>query len=1384
MIRFIWTQWWRHPERFLLLLVGMLAVSSVLSYFIGVTESSSGTTQDILQKRWKAAYHLVVRPPDTRSVTERDGLLEPNYLSGLHGGISLADYEAIKRMPEVEVAAPLAPVGYDTTVFWFGKISKPEQPGIYRHVVEVYADDGVQPNLMMQQTRYYTVGPWGMPTDWEQALRDYGVETWILDMGGGINPLLVVGIDPQAEAALVGLDQAVLPIGKSRYFTEQDKVTTIDAGDGRKVMNVPILMSSRMDSDLQVIYRYERLDLPFATSEDANRTMEEVKKNGGVSYLHQQKSAGERLEYVFDSRQMHQLILASLSGVDPETGKPFSRYDHGGQSAALAGLFLEKPSSLSLRKVSSPYPERWPYGYEAIPVQPNIPAELQTYFLLMKPERYPNSFRSTQFFVDWKNKDITPYWIGFYDPEKLRISKEPDSELPMETYRPATGRLVLDKDDKPLNPPVQVKPTNNPFGLLTSPPLLLTTLEAAAELLGDKPIAAIRLKVKGVQEVSEENREKLELLAREIENKTGLIVDITLGSSPQPVLVHIPKNGTYDELGWMEQFFIKLGTAFTLVQETKLGFSGVIGIVMLVAVAYVFATNLVTLYARIDEFGLLLAVGWRPGRVAGMMFVEAALLGGGAALVSWAIAGFAVWQQQAAVPVWRILFIGLCGLVIYVLAAIPAAWLVRKIPPHVIMRYGEMRPVTRRTVRVKGTFSLALGHLLARYRRCLLSVFAMAVPTCFLVFYEFVTNRLQGVLYTSWLGQYVAVEIGDAHYIAMILALALAVLTTAEIMWQNVMERKAELLLLKAVGWRSGAIFRLIVWEGVMCGLLASGCGLALGYALIAWMYRQLPGLDVLWLMGVGLIPILAAVLGALFPAVMAIRLRPAAGIRGSQRNRQRTERKLQLTIAVLLVSSLLGAAAGTTRLWQMYPRQEADTSISAYVPNQSTGDSAKERPGKVGDLAGFDPRPVPDGSKGTYQLAFHMDQSGKFTAEATIVVENRSPDTWDRLLFYFIPNAFTNANKPHTVKDAADVKIVSLHLDQQKTDYQLTHDTLTIPLTEGMAPGEKREVRISYTFTVPKDGIRFARKGHRYYLAQAYPMLATYHNGWNKQDFRISSESYHTGHADFTVSYHIPTGYLFVSSSDQDPVEATETGQVTISRVREVFAAVVNGLTCVSDTVSGVQIRVFGEEVNRGKMEAALATAREAVPFFINKIGSYPHRQLDIMLDDGASMEYPGIVTVAPQDDLASLRKTVVHEIVHQWFYAVVANDPYHEGWLDEGITEFAVSLFFLGHDKMTEEEVFAQANRAAVIAGEKPSNLPLDQYDGETYGAFYAVPSLRLWELVSTYGDVEEGWRFLRAYYERYSYQQVDTKEFIRFATTYFSVKETYFSSWLKLR
>ncbi|WBX81549.1 hypothetical protein PD280_07575 [Virgibacillus salarius] len=94
------------------MIIGALIVSIGLSYLVGITQASNATIVDELQQRWKSSYHIVVRPPDSRSVTEEQNLLEPNYLSGLSGGITLNQYKEIKKMTDIDVAAPIAMMGY------------------------------------------------------------------------------------------------------------------------------------------------------------------------------------------------------------------------------------------------------------------------------------------------------------------------------------------------------------------------------------------------------------------------------------------------------------------------------------------------------------------------------------------------------------------------------------------------------------------------------------------------------------------------------------------------------------------------------------------------------------------------------------------------------------------------------------------------------------------------------------------------------------------------------------------------------------------------------------------------------------------------------------------------------------------------------------------------------------------------------------------------------------------------------------------------------------------------------------------------------------------------------------------------------------------------
>src|SRR5699024_2464927 len=108
---------------------------------------------------------------------------------------------------------------------------------------------------------------------------------------------------------------------------------------------------------------------------------------------------------------------------------------------------------------------------------------------------------------------------------------------------------------------------------LTDPPNMLTTIEAAAGILGEKPISAIRIKVAGVSELTEESQAILDQVANEIEEKTGLITDITLGSSPQLALTYVPGINDGNDIGWLQQPWVNIGSSISIFTETKVGFS-------------------------------------------------------------------------------------------------------------------------------------------------------------------------------------------------------------------------------------------------------------------------------------------------------------------------------------------------------------------------------------------------------------------------------------------------------------------------------------------------------------------------------------------------------------------------------------------------------------------------------------------------------------------------------------------------------------------------------------------------------------------------------------------------------------------------------------------
>jgi putative ABC transport system permease protein len=109
---------------------------------------------------------------------------------------------------------------------------------------------------------------------------------------------------------------------------------------------------------------------------------------------------------------------------------------------------------------------------------------------------------------------------------------------------------------------------------------------------------------------------------------------------------------------------------------------------------------------------------------------------------------------------------------------------------------------------------------------------------------------------------------------------ALAALSLANSLLAGVLERRREIGVLKATGWRTETVTRLFLAEGSLLGLLGGLLGVLGGVAFFTAVYQSLSP-NLLWISLVGLLlPVLVGSWAALYPARVAARIPPAEAVR------------------------------------------------------------------------------------------------------------------------------------------------------------------------------------------------------------------------------------------------------------------------------------------------------------------------------------------------------------------------------------------------------------------------------------------------------------------------------------------------------------------------
>ena len=897
--------------RALALAGGILVAGVAFTILTAWAHTAAFRTRGTISRNYRTAYDILVRPHGSTTPLERsEGLVRDNYLSGIYGGISFAQWHRIEKIPGVAVAAPIANVGYvfeltgsrfslkpiftkapfqlyriTTTYVANNRLSR--YP--YAHAYVYYTRRDTFGKTVGQSYAYVERGPGvkgeapscGAFSDAEAQPPTFGQETRLYCLSGprfynvtdyprfdhpdahfGADfPLVLSAIDPAAEAKLVHLDRAVVA---GRYLRESDSVYSkrLVGDDGglrfdMKERFAPTLMSDRTYLDEQLEVRVERLRVP------AGVDVPNALAAGGCtqSYI----PCPPQLQFPVRRGAPFKTGAEFVSSLRPERTVltryiPVSAFYRAFLTERDVGRPVFPPGQIGAGQVWTSAPVRYRrLGRDHLAPLPvrNSPELWQTAF---GPLRLPYDDKDVQFrHLAVKQRLLnsgfhtppTLFVVGRFDPGKLP-GFSPLSRVPLETYYPpelepadAAARAALGGH--------AYLPNQNMGGYVQQPPLILTTLNALRSYFLDPrwwgggrlapgggvpkkflraPLSVIRVRVAGVKGPDPVSRERVRVVAEKIHDATGLDVDVTVGSSPHPMLISLPKGRFGQPPLLLKEGWSKKNVSVVFLNAVDRKSVALFALVLVVCAFFVANGAFAVTRTRRGEIGTLRTLGWSQGSIFAVLVGELALIGLAAGVVGTGLSVVLVKAFSLHLGlVWTLLVLPLSVALAAVAAVVPA-WRAARLRPLAAVRPAVARGRGRRPV--GHLVRLALVNLRRLPARTLVGAAGLAIGIAALTLLLAIERAYHGTLVGTLLGNALALQVRGADLAAIGLTIGLAACSVADVLYVNLRERAAEIATLRSSGWSERQLSALVALEAAVLGLGGSLVGAALGVALTA----------------------------------------------------------------------------------------------------------------------------------------------------------------------------------------------------------------------------------------------------------------------------------------------------------------------------------------------------------------------------------------------------------------------------------------------------------------------------------------------------------------------------------------------------------------------
>lgn len=398
----------------------------------------------------------------------------------------------------------------------------------------------------------------------------------------------------------------------------------------------------------------------------------------------------------------------------------------------------------------------------------------------------------------------------------------------------------------------------------------------------------------------------------------------------------------------------------------------------------------------------------------------------------------------------------------------------------------------------------------------------------------------------------------------------------------------------------------------------------------------------------------------------------------------------------------------------------------------------------------------------------------------------NDSQNSFKQLKFNLYPNAYREGAKYKPVQEQheykayynglnyGDIQIIDVLYGENKLAFEISgqdKNVLIVNLDKEIFPKESISITIRFNVKVANVISRLGVNEKTVNLANFYPILCAYDdNGFYECLYYSIGDPFYSQVANYTVEFTAPKKYIVATGASVK--SQTDVGEnvkylFKADKVRS-FAMVLGEFKVASAKVNDVTVNYYYYD-DQNYLEN-VEYAKKSLSLFNKLFGRYPYPVYSVVKTPfiQGGMEFPTLVMVSDLLESQAFGEVIVHETAHQWWQSVVGNNEIEYGFLDEGLAEYSVVLFYENHPEYALKRqtlinsaretyrVFCSVSDKLFGGANTVMNRPLNEFKSEYeyVNMAYIKPCIMYDTLRTTVGD-KKFFNCLKNYYITYAFK-----------------------------